>query len=383
MPLTGSGDAADVPGVLGRMSAVGAQAITGVRCETEDRTYLAGDETGAVVTLLGDCAAARAAELLAAWSGGSVTAGAGGEVDGVLCGQTATLGTLFRCELRAPGPAEVADEYPYIGAAAKALTVAKAYAETVSAEAAEALDSALTQLEIFNRLTGNGAAQGLYFVDGQLYVNASYIRTGELSADFIKGGTLTLGGNNDINGWIEIFDRSGNMIGKWNRNGIQVNSGSLQFNYDNGDYCYVNKGSIPIDIKTTTDSDETYTFQVRKGEVYLFDESNSHNLWFTPIGFHISDWDNGDFFDIFANGININNRLYFQLNNGRNQAQVIVGSRSNNDGYAEINGDLSAREITASDVYGTIHAYGGTSSTFTTADGRTVTVTNGIITGID
>ena len=393
VPLTGSADVAEVPGVLGRMSATSAQAITGVRCETEDGTYLAGDETGAVVTLLGDCAAARAAELLAAWSGGtwqafelsgalvdpaaelgdSVTAGAGGEVDGVLCGQTATLGTLFRCELRAPGSAEVADEYPYIGAAAKALTVAKAYAETVSAEAAEALDSALTQLEIFNRLTGNGAAQGLYFVDGQLYVNASYIRT----------GTLTLGGLNNVNGVMQVLDASGNVIGTWNREGIQISSGSLKFNYSNGDYCYVNRNSIPIDIKTTTDSDETYTFQVRKGEVYLFDESNSHNLWFTPIGFHISDWDNGDFFDIFANGININNRLYFQLNNGRNQAQVIVGSRSNNDGYAEINGDLSAREITASDVYGTIHAYGGTSSTFTTADGRTVTVTNGIITGID
>ena len=393
VPLTGSGDAADVPGVLGRMSATSAQAITGVRCETEDGTFLAGDETGAVVTLRGDCAAARAAELLAAWSGetwqafelsgalvdpaaelgDSVTAGAGGEVDGVLCGQTATLGTLFRCELRAPGSAEVADEYPYIGASAKALTVAKAYAETVSAEAAEALDSALTQLEIFNRLTGNGAAQGLYFVDGQLYVNASYIRT----------GTLTLGGLNNVNGVMQVLDASGNVIGTWNREGIQISSGSLKFNYSNGDYCYVNRNSIPIDIKTTTNSDETYTFQVRKGEVYLFDESNSHNLWFTPIGFHISDWDNGDSFDIFANGININNRLYFQFNNGRNQAQVIVGSRSNNDGYAEINGDLSAREITASDVYGRIHAYGGTSSTFTTADGRTVTVTNGIITGID
>lgn len=248
--------------------------------------------------------------------------------------------------------------------------------------ATQKLDGSLTQEEIFNRLTDNGEEQGLILYNGKLYLNASYISAGTVSADILKGGVLKLGGENNVNGTMEVYDANGNVIGVWNRNGINISSGSLQFNYSNGDYCYINKGSIPIDVKTTTDSDKTYTFQVRKGEVYLFDESNSHNLWFTPIGFHISDWDNGGSIDISANGININNRLYFQISNGRNQAQLIVGSRSNNDGYAEINGDLSAKEITASDVYGTIHAYGGTSSTFTTADGRTVTVTNGIITNI-
>ena len=393
VPLTGSADVAEVPGVLGRMSATSAQAITGVRCETEDGTFLAGDETGAVVTLLGDCAAARAAELLAAWSGGtwqafelsgalvdpaaelgdSVTAGAGGEVDGVLCGQTATLGTLFRCELRAPGPAEVADEYPYIGAAAKALTVAKAYAETVSAEAAEALDSALTQLEIFNRLTGNGAAQGLYFVDGQLYVNASYIRT----------GTLTLGGLNNVNGVMQVLDASGNVIGTWNREGIQISSGSLKFNYSNGDYCYVNRNAIPIDIKTTTDSGYTYTFQVRKGEVYLFDATNDHKLWCTPLGIHLSDWDDSYFLDINANGVYLNNKLFLGVSTTDGRAQLVVGSRSANDGYIEVNGNMSVRELSVHQVTGRINASNGSNGTFATADGKTVTVTNGIITGID
>ena len=52
------------------------------------------------------------------------------------------------------------------------------------------LDDSLTQEEIFNRLTDNGAAQGVILYNGQLYVNASYIRTGTLIADLVKAGVL-------------------------------------------------------------------------------------------------------------------------------------------------------------------------------------------------
>ena len=384
VPLTGSADAAEVPGVLGRMSAVGAQAITGVRCETEDGTFLAGDETGAVVTLLGDCAAAaRAAELLAAWSGGtwqafelsgalvdpaaelgdSVTAGAGGEVDGVLCGQTATLGTLFRCELRAPGPAEVADEYPYIGAAAKALTVAKAYAETVSAEAAEALDSALTQLEIFNRLTGNGAAQGLYFVDGQLYVNASYIRTGELSADIINGGTLTLGGNNDINGWIEIFDRSGNMIGKWNRTDLWnrfINAGDRTSSATTSRIQAINQRSVSwhtgplFELLLEAGALNGDTYKTRLGPDSLIIER------------HTDSYDVG----LSYNALTGTFSLYY-VNPDIEQLGPVFEVRASNFGQqVKINGNLYINEEQ------------GVSTAFNTADGKTVTVTKGLITRI-
>lgn len=39
----------------------------------------------------------------------------------------------------------------------------------------------LTQQEIFNILTNNGAVQGIYMQDGQLYINAEYIKTGIIS----------------------------------------------------------------------------------------------------------------------------------------------------------------------------------------------------------
>lgn len=40
------------------------------------------------------------------------------------------------------------------------------------------LDSALNQQGVFNRLTNNGALEGLYMEDGRLYINASYMKAG-------------------------------------------------------------------------------------------------------------------------------------------------------------------------------------------------------------
>lgn len=59
--------------------------------------------------------------------------------------------------------------------------------------AVTALNSALTQAEIFNRLTNNGAMQGLYMQNGQLYINASYIKSGTIDAIDITGSAITFG----------------------------------------------------------------------------------------------------------------------------------------------------------------------------------------------
>lgn len=83
--------------------------------------------------------------------------------------------------------------------------------------AVDALDKALTQLEIFNRLTNNGAAQGVFLKDGKLYLNFSYA----------QGGTLKLGGINNGNGQAEVYDSSGNKIGSWNKDGFNLQKGSI------------------------------------------------------------------------------------------------------------------------------------------------------------
>ena len=61
---------------------------------------------------------------------------------------------------------------------------------------------------------------------GKTVLDASIITTGYLSADRIQGGTLTLGGNNNINGELIIKNASGSTIGGWDKDGLTV-SGNL------------------------------------------------------------------------------------------------------------------------------------------------------------
>lgn len=73
-----------------------------------------------------------------------------------------------------------------------------------------AYDEQLGQQEIFNRLTNNGAAQGVYMEDGKLYINASYmsagtiadvkgrnswnLKTGELTTNYMTANNVTATG---------------------------------------------------------------------------------------------------------------------------------------------------------------------------------------------
>lgn len=52
--------------------------------------------------------------------------------------------------------------------------------------AVDNFDNELDSEEIFNRLTENGALQGLYREDGQLYINASYIKSGSIFSEHSK-----------------------------------------------------------------------------------------------------------------------------------------------------------------------------------------------------
>lgn len=90
--------------------------------------------------------------------------------------------------------------------------------EKAKQAAVDEVDESLTQEEVFNRLTDNGTAQGLY-IDlntGQIYVNASYIRS----------GTLILGGLNNESGVLEVHDENDNVIGTWDKDGV-VSQGSI------------------------------------------------------------------------------------------------------------------------------------------------------------
>ena len=65
----------------------------------------------------------------------------------------------------------------------------KAVSESIDAADRDALEK-VTQEELFSKLTNNGTAQGLFFLNGQIYINAAYLAAGTLKADLIKSGIL-------------------------------------------------------------------------------------------------------------------------------------------------------------------------------------------------
>lgn len=50
--------------------------------------------------------------------------------------------------------------------------------------------STATAQQVFNKLTNNGALQGLYMSSNQLYINATYIKSGAMDADLITTGRI-------------------------------------------------------------------------------------------------------------------------------------------------------------------------------------------------
>ena len=76
---------------------------------------------------------------------------------------------------------------------------------------------ALTHEQIFNLLTNNGAIKGIYKEGEQLYISFTYA----------KGGELALGGKNNGNGVLKMYDENNNVIGTWDKNGINATKGTF------------------------------------------------------------------------------------------------------------------------------------------------------------
>lgn len=76
---------------------------------------------------------------------------------------------------------------------------------------------ALTQEEIVNILTDDGAWKGLYYKNGRLYISFNYA----------LGGNLDLGGVNNGNGRLRIIDSSGEIIGYIDNTGVNFNKGNF------------------------------------------------------------------------------------------------------------------------------------------------------------
>ena len=76
--------------------------------------------------------------------------------------------------------------------------------------------AALTQEQIVDILSNNGTWKGLYYLNNHLYI----------SFDAAKGGTLVLGGVNDGNGQLKVYDADGKEVLRLNNGGLAMNSAS-------------------------------------------------------------------------------------------------------------------------------------------------------------
>ena len=75
--------------------------------------------------------------------------------------------------------------------------------------------NAQTQTSIFNKLTNNGATQGIYLNNGKIYINGEYIKANSITADRITSGTFRgtnfIAGGSSSNGYVEVLDSSNKL----------------------------------------------------------------------------------------------------------------------------------------------------------------------------
>ena len=89
--------------------------------------------------------------------------------------------------------------------------------DSIAQGAVDDLDTSLDQQEVFNRLTNNGQAHGITLhQNGQLYINAEYIQS----------LILKVGGANNENGTFEVYNGSGVLVGKIDKDGAKFTNGN-------------------------------------------------------------------------------------------------------------------------------------------------------------
>ena len=171
------------------------------------------------------------------------------------------------------------------GTAPSGVTKEQGFLIEQAAEATRELDESLSQEGIFNRLTNNGEAQGIYIIDGQVYVNMTYARS----------GTLVLGGLNNTNGVLQVLDAIGNVIGTWNKDGVSIEKGSIDIRHyisaTNNNYikiAYNNSSSINMYSLTNSGNHEvTSIYSPAQYIIQGRDYNNTYENKATSTGIYI------------------------------------------------------------------------------------------------
>lgn len=97
--------------------------------------------------------------------------------------------------------------------------------------------ASLTQEQIVDILSDDGKFKGLYYEKDESGNQTLYI-----SFNAAKGGILALGGRNDGNGLVKIYDSSGSLILTIGQNGIETRATTLTDKNAKGKIAFNKKG---------------------------------------------------------------------------------------------------------------------------------------------
>ena len=201
----------------------------------------------------------------------------------------------------------------------------------------------LTQEQIVSILTNDGAWKGLYYSNGRLYV----------SLDALLGGTVTLGGKKNGNGYLKIKDASNAVKGLIDRSGYTVFT-SYEENSKYMKYTGVqfsSDGIFPVDIKKFFDDE--VDIEIENSENWGISwKDNSLNVYATEVSA-----DTGTFGDLtvtnsasFAKSPKIEDMEYTTSSNtvcwdGRTGYKQLMLKASSSKRYKDIGNDISEQEI--------------------------------------
>lgn len=201
----------------------------------------------------------------------------------------------------------------------------------------------LTQEQIVSILTNDGAWKGLYYSNGRLYV----------SLDALLGGTVTLGGKKNGNGYLKIKDASNAVKGLIDRSGYTVFT-SYEENSKYMKYTGVqfsSDGIFPVDIKKFFDDE--VDIEIENSENWGISwKDNSLNVYATEVSA-----DTGTFENLtvtnpasFAKSPKIEDMEYTTSSNtvcwdGRTGYKQLMLKSSSSKRYKDIGSDISEQEI--------------------------------------
>lgn len=201
----------------------------------------------------------------------------------------------------------------------------------------------LTQEQIVSILTNDGALKGLYYSNGRLYV----------SLDALLGGSVTLGGKKNGNGYLKIKDASNAVKGLIDCSGYTVLT-----NYEeNSEYMkytgvqFSSDGMFPVDIKKFFDNEVDIEISGDENWRISWDD-NSLNIYATEVSADAGTFENLTVTNpaSFTKSPRIEDMEYTTSSNtvcwdGRTGYKQLMLKSSSSKRYKDIGSDISEQEI--------------------------------------